>query len=488
MIIGIYIFLNRGRKFIFRKELEKINDETTDIINKAIVKIVNQFEDYDQGVYRTEIKIFKILFAVYGDVLSIVLIKEELDPEEELTPELINSSDYLFSSIIFNQPLLTRLIEKEAGIENFEFFSQKLPKVKQKELLKDKFNTNYSKGEKNQKYFKKLDSIFDEVQTKLSTGFKEQEISEVKNILTIQEVFSNFIELTFRYARIYIMENLIRDLINDHSSNNITDIKMGVNDILFYFRKSINVLRDRTEIKYFLKIMDGHRIGIKIKNRIAFTILFLEEVIEINNGINSKYPSITFDSVDLVIDLILGKLDILKIALSKEVKATQLHKFVEMAAPLTAVLIKIYEHQEISKTMTLKRLTLEGLGKLIEALFIVNLKNFPIKLSLINGIRKIISLQIVNIGILTLVIDGNKMNLIEKIQVNIGPNYNDSDIILQGTLEYICKYANGEINFITALQNIKLIKGISMNPIDLIKGKTFRQISDLFSLWRLSQI
>ncbi|MHA1271425.1 MAG: hypothetical protein ACTSPY_16650 [Candidatus Helarchaeota archaeon] len=489
MILGIYIFINRGRTFIFRKELERFDEDSLELINKTIINIVNQFESYDVGVYRTEVGQIKVLFAVYGEVLSIVLLKEEkLPDDEELSPELINASDSLFASIIFNQPLLIKLIEKEAGIENFKFYTHELPEEKRQVIKKSDFISISTNEFKRIKYFNKLDSIIGEVNTKLISELKEKELQTKKDELPIQKVFSNFMELTFRYVRMYIMEGFIRDLIEDHSDRSITDIKMGINDILFYFRKSIYVLKDRPEIKYFLKIMDGQRFGIQIKNRTSFTILFLEEAIEITNGIDNKYPLISFNSTDIVVDLILGKIDVLKIALSKEVKATKLDKIVEWTAPLAAVLIRIYERKELDNITTIKRLTLEGLAYLIEALFVVNLQSNLKKLQIIKGIHKIISLQIIGKGVLTLIIDGSKLNIREIIRVKIGPTHLDPDIIIQGSLEHICLYANGEINFITALQKIKLIKGISMNPIDLIKGKTFKQISDLFSLWRLSQI
>lgn len=485
MILGIYIFTKRGKKFVFRKELRDFDEDTIEIINKGIMNIVNKFDSYEQGVYRTELISFKILFAVFGEVISILIIEEEEFPEdEEITQDMIDATDALFASIIFNQPLLTKLIKEQSSDEDLIFYSQELPKEKQKIIAKPHSN-KYIQPDENKKYVKQLDSIVDEVSSALNEELKPKEEEE---LFTIQKVFSNFIELTFRYARMYIMENLIRDLIEDNLGD-ITDIKMGVNDFLFYFRKSIFVLKDRPEIKYFLKIMDGKKIGVQIKNRTAFTTLFLEEAIEISNGIDKEAPLIYFDNVQLAVDLILGKFDVLELALSEKIKVTQLHKFVEWAAPLAAVLIKVYEKEEINKNkiISIKRLTLEGLAHLIEALFIANLEKDTEKLSAIMGMKKIIYLDITDLGSLTLNINGNKKNIRKMIEIKIG-HHLEPDIVLQGSLKHICLYANGEISFITAIRKVKLVKGISMNPLDLIKGKTFKQISDLFSLWQLTKI
>ncbi|MHA1229288.1 MAG: hypothetical protein ACTSRP_04720 [Candidatus Helarchaeota archaeon] len=490
MILGIYIFIDRGRKFIFRKELEKFDDDTIDLINKSILKIVNEFENYEQGIYRTEVGSIKILFAVYGEIISIVLIKEEKIPNEEveMTPELMNASDSLFASIIFNQPLLIKLIEDAAGIENFKFYSQKLPEEKQKILKKSEFKPLKELKQTSLNYFNNLDNIINEVNTKLSVELQEREIKTEEKLLPIQKVFLNFIELTFRYVRMYIMENLIRDLIYDQSMGSITDIQMGINDILFYLNKSLQVLKERPEIKYFFKIMNGQKFGIEIIKRTAFTISFTNDTISIQNGVDKRYPIIRFNSIETVINLILGKIDALKLALSNEVKASQLHKFVEWAAPLAAVLIRLSERIEIDNTTTIKRLTLEGLAHLIKALFIVNLKNNPQKQNMIRNIKKIISIQFIGHGVITIIIDGTQKDINDKIHVRVGPYFQEPDIIMQGSLEHICLYVNGEINFISAIQKIRLLKGISMNPIDIVKGKTFKQIKDLFSLWRLSQI
>jgi predicted nucleic acid-binding protein len=484
MILGIYIFTKRGKKFVFRKELRDFDDDTIEIINKGIMNIVNKFDSYEQGVYRTELISFKILFAVFGEVISILITEEEEYPDdEEITQDMIDATDALFASIIFNQPLLTKLIKEQSSEEDLIFYSHELPKEKEKTISKPHLG-KYIQPDENKKYVKQLDSIVDEVSSTLNEELKPKEEEE---IFTIQKVFSNFIELTFRYARMYIMENLIRDLIEDNPGD-ITDIKMGVNDLLFYFRKSIFVLKDRPEIKYFLKIMDGKKIGIEIKNRTAFTTLFLEEAIEISNGIDKEAPLIHIDNVQLAVDLILGKFDVLDLALSEKIKVTQLHKFVEWAAPLAAVLIKVYEKQEIDKIISIKRLTLDGLAHLIEALFIANLEKDREKLSAIIGMKKIIYLDITDLGSLTLNINGNKKNIRKMIEVKIGHHFLEPDIVLQGSLKHICLYANGEISFITAIRKVKLVKGISMNPLDLIKGKTFKQISDLFSLWQLTKI
>ncbi|MHA1310111.1 MAG: hypothetical protein ACTSQO_04200 [Candidatus Helarchaeota archaeon] len=489
MILGVYIFINYGKKFVFRKELEKFDEDTLDLINKTILNIVNKFDRYEQGIYKILMNDIKILFAVYGEVLSIVLIKEEkILGEEDLPIELINASDSLFSSIIFNQPLLVKLIEQEAGIENFSFYSRNLPDEKNKIFRNYQSSYQQLKTNKSINYVKNLDSIFNEVNTKLTNELKNKELKIKKEELIVQKVLSNFVELTFRYVKMYLMENLIRDLINDHTNTSITDIKMGINDFLFYFRKSIHILRERPEIQFFLKIMDSKKFGIQIKNRTAFTILFLEEAIDVTNGINNKDPLISFNSVDVVVNLILGKLEMFEIATSNQIKIFKLHEFVKIIAPLVAVLIRLYEKKDFPGTLSIKRLTMEGFAELIKTLFIINLQNNPKKLPVIRDFHKIISLQITDLGILNLIIDGSQPNYSKIINVKIGPYHKESDIILQSTLKHLCQYANGEISLIKALQNIRLLKGISMNPIDFIKGKTFKQISDLFSLWKLIQI
>ncbi|MBD3230429.1 MAG: hypothetical protein GF329_19775 [Candidatus Lokiarchaeota archaeon] len=484
MIQGIYIFTDKGKKFAFKKELRNFDEDTQDSINKTIMGIVNRFDSYDKGVYRTKVLTFKVLFSISGEIISILFLTEEEPIEdEELTTDTIEAMDSLFASIIFNQPLLTRLLKEQTGKEDFLFYVKELPQEKQKELKK---KPRFEDSIEGKEYVKRLDSIVDEVNVTLGKELQQKQKLE-KEPFIIQKVFSNFIELTFRYVRMYLMENLVRDLIEDHPGD-ITNIKLGINDFLFYFRKAIKVLKNRPEIKYFLRIMDGKRIGVKIKERTAFTTLFLEEAIEITNGISENNPLIYFNSIDLVIDLIMGKLDILNLALSQRVKVTQLDKFVEIAAPLAAVLIKIYKKEKIPKTLTIKRLMLEGLSHLIEAIFVANIKKDPNKRSLVKEMNKIIYLTILNVGIITIIVRGNKKNIRDIINVKVGPIHRDSDIVLQGELKHICLYANGEINFITALTKIKLTKGISMNPLDLLKGKTFKQIQDLFSLWRLTQI
>jgi hypothetical protein len=62
----------------------------------------------------------------------------------------------------------------------------------------------------------------------------------------------------------------------------------------------------------------------------------------------------------------------LKVALSKEVHATQLHKIVSWSAPFAAILIRIYENRLEKKELSIKQLTLEGLAQLIQALFAVS--------------------------------------------------------------------------------------------------------------------
>ena len=480
MILGVYIFIKRGRQFVFRRDLTPLDESIREEIDSTLMKIVNQFNKYEEGFYRIPLENNKrILFAVYGEVLSLILIQSEICSEEEpLTPELEEASDALFASIIFNQPLLTELIQNEAGIEKFSFYSQKLPEEKQQ-------TTKAAKPEykvKTQKYIEELDSIIGEVNTKLNETLKETEIVPTKEPLTIQAVFSNFTELTFRYARMYLMENLIRDLIEDHAGCPITEIKMGVNDFLFYFRKSIQVMKTRPEIKYFLKIMDGHKIGIQIKDRTSFTVCFTGDSIEIVNEISKENPLIYVNSTELVINLILGKLDVLKVALSKYVHATQLHKIVRWSAPFAAILIRIYENRLEKKELSIKQLTLEGLAQLVQALFIANIEANPQKRAWIKSIQKTIALNIIEIGTLTIIING------ENINVKIGHIEKEPDVILRGHLEDICLYANGEVSFITALRKIQLLKGISMNPIDFVKGKTFSQLSELFTLWRISRI
>ena len=484
MILGVYIFIKRGRKFVFRRELEPLNESSRELIDTALIKIVNQFDTYEEGFYRIILDDQKkMLFAVYGDVLSILVIQTEPRPEEEeLTPDLLEANDALFASIVFNQPLLTKLIEEGAGEEKFSFYNEELPTEKAK-VLKQPIATPKSElKSKTQRYVQDLDAIIGEVNTNLNKSLRETAVEPVKEPLTLQAVFSNFTELTFRYARMYLMENLIRDLIEDHAGRPITEIKMGVNDFLFYFRKSITVLKDRPEIKYFLRIMDGHKIGVRIKNRTAFTVSFLGDSIEIFDKISKENPLVYFDSVELVINLILGRLDVLKVALSKTVRATQLHKLVEWTAPFAAILIRIYEKRFDDKDYSIKRLRLEGMAQLVEALFIANLEASPQKRAWIKGIHKRILLHIIDMGTLTLIIKG------ENVEVNIGPTKKEPDVIIQGYLEDICLYANGEVSFITALRKIKLLKGISMNPIDILKGKTISQLSELFTLWRISRI
>ena len=480
MILGVYIFIKKGRQFVFRRDLTPLDEETREAIDTTLIKIVNQFNKYEEGFYRVPLENDKkILFAVYGEVLSIILIQIEATPNEEpLCSDAKDASDALFASIVFNQPLLTELIQKESGKEKFSFYCQKLPEEKQQapQPAKPAYKA------KTQKYLEELDSIIGDVNTKLSETLKESEIAPTKEPLTIQAVFSNFTELTFRYARMYLMENLIRDLLEDHAGHPITEIKMGVNDFLFYFRKSIQVLKHRPEIKYFLKIMDGHKIGIQIKDRTTFTVCFSGDLIEITSEISKENPLIYIGSTELVINLILGKLDVLKVALSKYIQATQLHKIVKWSAPFAAILIRIYENRLDTKELPIKQLTLEGLAQLIQALFSANLEHNPQKRAWIRSIKKTIALNIIDIGTLTLIIDG------EKIEVQIGHITKEPDVILRGHLEDICLYANGEVSFITALRKIQLLKGISMNPIDLVKGKTFSQLSELFNLWRISRI
>ena len=122
------------------------------------------------------------------------------------------------------------------------------------------------------------------------------------------------------------------------------------------------------------------------------------------------------------------------------------------------------------------------MAQLMEALFVANLKANPQKRAWIKGIHRRILLQIIDKGMLTLIING------EEIDVKIGKTKKEPDIVIQGHLAHICRYANGEISFITALRKIKLLKGISMHPFDIIKGKTFSQLSELFALWRISRI
>jgi hypothetical protein len=480
MILGVYIFIKKGRQFVFRRDIAPIDDATREEIDTTLMKIVNQFNTYEEGFYRVPLQNDKkILFAVYGEVLSIILIKiEPIAEEEPLGSDSKDASDALFASIVFNQPLLTELIKKEAGKEKFSFYSKKLPEEKKQTPPPAKLEYKA----KTQKYVEELDTIIGEVNTKLSENLKETEITPTKEPLTIQAVFSNFTELTFRYARMYLMENLIRDLLEDHAGHPITEIKMGVNDFLFYFRKSIQVMKERPEVKYFLKIMDGQKLGIKIKDRTSFTVSFSGDLIEITNELSKENPLIYIGSTEMVINLILGKLDVLKIALSKNVVATQLHKIVKWAAPFAAILIRIYENRLDAKEVSIKQLTLEGLAQLIQALFSANLENNAQKRAWIKGIQKVIALNFIDIGTLTLIING------EKTDVQIGQGAREPDVILQGHLEDICLYANGEVGFFTVLRKIKLLKGISMNPIDFIKGKTFSQLRELFTLWRLSRI
>ena len=485
MILGVYIFIKGGRKFVFRRELEPLDDSARELIDNALIKIVNQFDTYEEGFYRIPInEQKKILFAVYGEVLSVVLVKPETKSgEKPLTPDLLDANDALFASIVFNQPFLTDLIQIEAGKEKFSFYRQELLKDKQKAVEKPAAAPQKELKPKVQQYIKTLDSIIGEVNTNLNKSLRETAYKPVKEPLSIQAVFSKFTELTFHYARMYLMENLIRDLIEDHAGRPVTEIKMGVNDFLFYFRKSITVLRDRPEIKYFFKIMDGHKIGVRIKDRTAFTVSFSGDNIEISDKISKKNPLVYFESVDLVINLILGKLDVTKVALSKAVRATQLHKLVEWSAPIAAILLRIYGGRFSEKDdLSIKRLTLEGMAQLVEALFIANLEGSPQKRAWIKGMNKRILLHMIDKGTLTLIVKG------DNVEVKIGPTKKEPDIIIQGHLEDICRYANGEVSFITALRKIKLLKGISMNPIDVIKGKTFSQLSELFTLWRISRI
>jgi len=482
MIVGVYIFIKSGRQFVFRRDLMPLDESVREEIDTTLMKIVNQFNKYEEGFYRVPLENNRrILFAIYGEVLSIILIQSETCSEETsppLSPELEQASDALFASIVFNQPLLTELIQRDAGKEKFSFYSQKLPEEKQ-QITK---STKPEYKIKAKKYIEELDSIIGEVNTKLNEKLKETEITPTKEPLTIQAVFSNFTELTFRYARMYLMENLIRDLIEDHAGCPITEIKMGVNDFLFYFRKSIQVMKQRPEIKYFLKIMDGHKIGIRIKDRTSFTVCFAGDSIEIINEVSKENPLIEINSIGLVINLILGKLDMLKVALSKDIHATQLHKIVSWSAPFAAILIRIYENRLEKKELSIKQLTLEGLAQLVQALFIANIEASPQKRTWIKGIQKTIALNIIAIGTLTMIING------KNIDVKIGHIEPEPDVILRGHLKDICRYANGEVSFITALRKIQLLKGISMNPIDFVKGKTFSQLSELFTLWRISRI
>ncbi len=483
MILGVYIFIKKGRKFVLRRELETFDESTRELIENAILKIVNNFQTYEEGFYRIPLENNeKILFAVYGEVLSIIFIKTEINPEEEpLAPDVVDANDALFASLVFNQPLLTELIHDTAAHEKFTFYCQKLPEEKQQVLQKVTTPPSDLKPQVKH-YIQNLDSIIGEVNTNLNQALRESSFAPEKEPLSIQAVFSKFTELTFRYARMYLMENLIRDLIEDHAGCPITEIKMGVNDFLFYFRKSIHVLRDRPEIKYFLKIMEGHKLGVQIKDRTAFTVFFSGDSIQISDQISKENPLVYFGSVDLVINLILGRLDVLKVALSKSVRATKLHKLVEWTAPFAAILIRIYENRFEDQKPSIKHLTLEGLAQLIEALFIANLAANSQKKAWIQGIQKRILLHIIDIGMLTLNVNG------QNISVKVGRTNEEPDVILQGHLEDICLYANGEVTFITALRKIKLLKGISLNPIDIIKGKTFSQLSQLFNLWRISRI
>ncbi len=484
MILGVYIFIKKGRKFVFRRELEDPDGSTRELIDAALIKIVNKFDTYEEGFYRIVLdNQKKILFAVYGDVITIVIIRiETMAGKKPLTPDLLEANDALFASIVFNQSYLTTLIKEEAGQEKFSFYSQQLPAEKAEEL---KQSTMLSKSDfktEVQGYVQQLDNIIGEVNTNLNQAYRETAFAPEKKPSTIQAVFSKFTELTFHYARMYLMENLIRDLIEDHAGQPITEIKMGVNDFLFYFRKSLQVLKDRPEIKYFLQIMDGQKLGIKIKDRTSFTVFFNGDDIQILDKLSKENPLIYIESVDLVINLILGRLDVLKIALSKTVQATKLHKLVEWSAPFAAILIRIYENRLDEKDFSIKELMLEGFAQLVEALFIANIEASPQKRAWIQGINKQILLQITGKGTLTLIIRG------EKIDVKVGQTRKEPDVIIQGSLEDICAYANNEVTFITALRKIKLLKGISMHPIDIIKGKTFSQLAELFALWRISRI
>ncbi len=484
MILGVYIFIKRGRKLSFRRELQPLDESTREEIDKTLIKIVNKFDTYEEGFYRVHLDHDrKMLFSVYGDVLSIILLQKEPIPgAKTLTQELIDANDALFASIVFNQPLLTELLQEEAGEEKFSFYSQQLPSEKTQVLQKSSIIPKKKIKTETQQYIRNLDNIIGDVNQNLSNIIRETKFVSEKKQLTIQEVFSKFTELTFRYARMYLMENLIRDLIEDHAGRPITEIRMGVNDFLFYFRKAILVQRERPEIKYFLKIMDGHKIGIRIKDRTSFTVHFTGDKIKIYDEISKENPLVSIGSVDLVINLILGRVEPLKVALSKTVRATQLHKIVEWAAPFAAILIRIYENRFDDKDYSIKRLTLEGLAQLVEALFIANLETNPQKRAWIQGIHKRILLHVIDKGMLTLIVNG------EKISVKVGKTTKEPDVIIQGYLEDICLYANGEVSFIHALRKIKLLKGISMHPIDIIKGKTFTQLSELFALWRISRI
>jgi len=484
MILGVYIFIKKGRKFVFRRELEAPDGSTRELIDAALIKIVNKFDTYEQGFYRIVLdNQKKILFSVSGDVITIVIMRlETMAGEKPLTPDLLEANDALFASIVFNQPLLTALIHEEAGQEKFSFYSQQLPTEKAEKLKQTTILSKSDLKAETQHYVKQLDSIIGEVNTNLNQALREAAFAPEKEPSTLQAVFSKFTELTFHYARMYLMENLIRDLIEDHAGQPITEIKMGVNDFLFYFRKSLQVLKDRPEIKYFLQIMDGHKLGIQIKDRTSFTVFFKGDDIQIFDKLSKENPLIYIESVDLVINLILGRLDVLKIALSKTVQATRLHKLVEWSAPFAAILIRIYENRLDEKDFSIKELMLEGFAQLVEALFIANLEASPQKRAWIQGINKRILLQITGKGTLTLIIRG------EKINVKVGQTRKEPDVIIQGSLEDICAYANNEVTFITALRKIKILKGISMHPIDIIKGKTFSQLAELFALWRISRI
>ncbi|MHA1129456.1 MAG: hypothetical protein ACTSQI_12035 [Candidatus Helarchaeota archaeon] len=484
MILGVYIFIKRGRKLSFRRELKPFDAPTREKIDMTLIKIVNKFESYEEGFYRVRLEDSrKILFAVYGEVLSIVLIEiEPISAEKPLTPDLLEANDALFASIVFNQPLLTELIQEEAGEESFSFYTEQLPAEKAKTLQKPAEPVISGLGEETRDYIRDLDKIIGGVSNNLRKALRESEFVPEKKRATIELVFANFMELTFRYVRMYLMESLIRDLIEDHAGRPITEIRMGVNDLLFYVRKAIHVLRDRPEIKYFLKIMDGHNIGIKIKNRTEFTVQFLGDQIKISDGISAENPLVYFETVDLVINLILGRFDVMKVALSKTVRATQLHKLVRFAAPFTAVLIRIYENRFEDKHYSIKQLSLEGMAHLVETLFSANLKINPQKRDWIQGIHKRILLHIVDMGILTLIVKG------PNVEVKIGKTQQEPDVIIQGYLKDICLYTNNEVSFVHALRKIKLLKGISMHPIDILKGKTFSQLSELFTLWRISRI
>ena len=484
MILGVYIFIKKGRKFVFRRELETPDETTRELIDAALIKIVNKFDTYEQGFYRIVLdNQKKILFSVSGDVITIVIVRlETMAGEKPLTPDLLEANDALFASIVFNQPLLTALIHEEAGQEKFSFYSQQLPTEKAETLKQSTILSKSDLQAETQHYVKELDSIIGEVNTNLNQALRKAAFAPEKKPSTLQAVFSKFTELTFHYARMYLMENLIRDLIEDHAGQPITEIKMGVNDFLFYFRKSLQVLKDRPEIKYFLQIMDGHKLGIKIKDRTAFTVIFKGDDIQIVDKISKENPLIYIESVDLVVNLILGRLDVLKIALSKTVQATKLHKLVEWSAPFAAILIRIYENRLDEKEFSIKELMLEGFAQLVEAMFVANIEASPQKRAWIQGINKRILLHITGKGTLTLIIRG------EKIDVKVGQTRKEPDVIIQGSLEDICAYANNEVTFITALRKIKLLKGISMHPIDIIKGKTFSQLAELFTLWRISRI